>query len=157
MPELETEFLCTLRIELEPPIDAGATPNGQRMIFIIKGGSVDGPRLKGKVLPYSGGDWGRLRPDGSLALDVRVSIETEDGAQIYITYFGRMFASPENVEYAFDVAKPDDPDGASRYYFRTNPMFETGDERYAWLNNVVAVGKGRSGDGGVIYDIFEVK
>ena len=43
------------------------------------------------------------------------------------------------------------------YYFRTNPLFETGDERYAWLNTIVAVGKGRTGDGGVIHEIFAVK
>ena len=47
--------------------------------------------------------------------------------------------------------------GPDRYCFRTNPLFETGDERYAWLNHVVAVGKGRTGDNGVIYDVFAVR
>ena len=76
---------------------------------------------------------------------------------ILMTYFGRMVASQENFAYALDFFKPDDPAGANRYYFRTNPLFETGDARYAWLNHVVTVGKGRTGDGGVIYDIFVVK
>lgn len=52
--------------------------------------------------------------------------------------------------------KPTINAGANRYYFRINPLFETGDERYAWLNRVVAVGKGRTEDGGVRYEIFEV-
>ena len=120
-------------------------------------GTFEGPKLKGEVLPMSGGDWALVRPDGSGALDVRITLQTNDGALILMTYQGRMVASPENFDYALDFAKPDDPDGANRYYFRSNPLFETGDSRYAWLNHIVAVGKGRTGDGGVIYDVFEVK
>ena len=98
-----------------------------------------------------------VRADGSGALDVRLSLRTNDGAIIYMTYFGRLVALDGDIQYALDFSKPDDPQGAGRYYFRTNPLFETGDERYTWLNHVVAVGKGRTGDGGVIYDVFAVK
>lgn len=157
VPELHTEFLFTMKCKLDPIIDHGATPNGHRLICIGGSGTFEGPKLKGIIVPGSGGDWSRTRTDGSGALDVRLSLQTHDGALILITYFGRMVASKEHFDYALDFFKPDDPAGANRYYFRTNPLFETGDERYAWLNNIVTVGKGRTGDGGVIYEIFEVK
>ena len=104
----------------------------------------------------SGGDWAIVRPDGSGVLDVRLSLRTTDGAIILMTYSGRMVASEQDFDYALDFGKPDDPEGASRYYFRTNPVFETGSERYAWLNHLICVGKGRTGDGGVIYEVFKV-
>ena len=158
MSELKTEFLFEARIPLNAPMDVGQTPEGRNMIFIVKSGVFQGPKIKGEVIPMSGGDWSRVRADGSGALDVRICLKTDDGAIIYASWLGRMVASAENFEYALDFAKPDDPKGAEeRYYFRTNPLFETGDARYAWLNNIVAVGKGRTGDGGVIHEIFAVK
>ena len=157
MPDLETEFLFNVRIPLAPPIDSGPTPNGHRMIFMAASGSFEGPKMKGEVIPMSGGDWSVVRADGSGALDVRLSLKTDDGAVILMTYNGRMHASEDDFDYALDFAKPDDPAGAGRYHFRTNPLFETGDRRYAWLNHLVTIGKGRTGDGGVIYDVFAVR
>ena len=155
---LQTEFLFEVRIPLAPPMDLGpAAPDGHRMIFMAASGSFEGPRMRGEVIPMSGGDWSRIRADGSGALDVRLSLCTDDGAIILMTYLGRMVASPDDFGYALDFAKPDDREGASRYYFRTIPLFETGDERYAWMNHIVSVGKGRTGDGGVIYEVFAVK
>ena len=157
MPALDSEFLFHMRVKLAPPMDIGPAPNGHRMIFMGRSGTVEGPRIRGQVVPMSGGDWSRIRADGSGALDVRLSLKTDDGAIIYMTYSGRMVASGEDMQYALDFSKPDDPQGAGRYYFRTNPLFETGDDRYAWLNHIVAVGKGRTGDDGVIYDVFAVR
>lgn len=157
MTEIETEFLFEARIPLHPPFDAGVTPEGHRMIFMVAGGRFEGPLMKGEVLPSSGGDWARVRPDGSGALDVRICLKTDDGAVIFVHWNGRMVASQENIGYALDFAKQDDPAGAHRYYFRTSPQFETGDERYAWLNNIIAVSKSRTGDGGVIHRVFAVK
>ena len=46
---------------------------------------------------------------------------------------------------------------SSEYYFRVAPMFETGAERYAWLNKILAVGVGeRLPPNMVRYDIFEI-
>jgi hypothetical protein len=158
MSELNTEFLFEVRIQVQPPMDLGPTPEGQRVIFISKSGSFEGPKLKGEVIPMSGGDWSRVRADGSGVIDVRLCLRTDDGATILMTFGGRMVTTPENFEYVLDYMKPDDPQGAEeRYYLRTNPLFETGDPRYAWLNNIVAVGKGRTGEGGVIHEVFAVK
>lgn len=154
---LATEFLFELHIPLAPPIDVGPGPDGRRIVLLAESGGFAGPRLRGEVLPLSGGDYVRRRSDGVSVIDVRLCLRTHDGATVLMTYQGRLQASAANAEYARDFTKPDDPAGADRYYFRTNPLFETGDERYAWLNAIVAVGMGRTGDGGVVYDIFEVK
>ncbi len=157
MSELQTEFLFEARVSLLPPMDVGQTPEGYSMIFVVAGGRFEGPKLSGEIIPMSGADWSRIRPDGSGALDVRMCLKTDDGAIIYVHWQGRMAVSPENRDYALDFAKPDDPEGAEhRYYFRTCPLFETGAVRYAWLNNTVAVSKSRTGDGGVIHRVFAV-
>lgn len=156
-PSLDTEFLFEIRIPLAPPITVGPGPDGWRVIRLAESGRFEGPRLRGEVIPMSGGDYVRRRGDGISAIDVRLCLATDDGARVLMTYQGRFDPGTESREYALDFAKPDDPADADRYYFRTNPLFETGDERYAWLNRVVAVGKGRTGDGGVNYEIFEVK
>ncbi len=158
VPEVETEFLFEARVVLyNPPVDVGAGPEGHRKIYFVESGTFDGPKLRGRVIPNSGADWARVRSDGASHLDVRFCLETDDGAIIYAHWHGRFTTSPENLEYALDFAKPDDPQGADRYYFRTSPEFETGDERYAWLNNIVAVTKSRTGNGGVIHRVFAIK
>lgn len=154
----EMAFLFEARVQLHlPPMDVGAMAEGQRVIYLIKGGEFSGPELQGRVVPDAGADWIRIRPDGSGILDVRFCLETHDGAMIYAYWQGRVWCEPEDAEYAFDVEKPDDPAGAWRYYFRAAPFFETGDSRYAWLNNIVTVTKSRTGNGGPIHRVFAVK
>jgi hypothetical protein len=151
------EFLFEARVQLHlPALDMGPMPAGNRVIFLVKGGSFTGPHLSGRVVPDAGADWIHIRPDGSGVLDVRFCLETHDGALIYVYWQGRYWAEPEDAAYALDVEKPDDPAGAWRYYFRTAPQFETGDPRYAWLNNIIAVTKSRTGDGGPIHRVFAV-
>lgn len=151
-------FLFEARVKLHlPAIDIGALPDGQRVIYFIKGGTFKGPRLNGRVVPNAGADWIRIRPDGSGLLDVRFCLETHDNALLYLHWQGRFWSAPEDTEYALDLEKPDDPAGAWRYYFRAAPQFETGDPRYAWLNNIIAVTKSRTGDGGPIHRVFAVK
>jgi len=154
--DLKSEFLFQMYVKLAPPMEIGQGPEGNRLVFMGESGTFEGPKIAGKVLANSGGDWSRIRTDGSGALDVRLTLRTNDGALILMTYFGRMVTTPEEMDYALDFAKPDDPQGAHRYYFRTNPLFETGDARYTWLNHIVAIGKGRTGNQGVIYDVFTI-
>lgn len=154
----DLEFLFEARVQLRmPPMDLGAVPDGNRIIFFVEGGTLEGPHLKGRVVPNSGADWIRIRPDGVGLLDVRFCLETHDNALIYAHWQGRSWSAPEDSEYAYDVMKPDDPAGAWRYYFRTAPFFETSDPRYAWLNTIVSVSKSRTGDGGPIHRIYAVR
>ncbi|MEM8813127.1 MAG: DUF3237 domain-containing protein [Pseudomonadota bacterium] len=157
MAEIETDFLMEARIPLKPPLDIGNAPDGRRMIFVVGDGTFEGPRLHGRVIPGSGADWSRIRSDGVGDLDVRMCLETDDQALIFVHWYGLMAVDPSDQAYALDFAKPDDPEGAGRYYFRTSPRFETGDPRYQWLNRLIAVSRSRTGDGGVIHRIFSVR
>jgi len=85
-------------------------------------------------------------------LDVRVTLEADDGALIYMTYRG-LRHGPDDVMARVNAGEEVDP---SEYYFRTAPFFETGSEKYAWLNNIVCVAIGRRNKKGPVYRVFEV-
>ncbi|MGI5170665.1 DUF3237 domain-containing protein [Spirillospora sp. CA-253888] len=152
--EIRTEFLFDLVVDLNPPLDFGKGPIGQRVLFGSAGGAFEGPELRGEVLP-GGGDWALFRPDGAMLLDVRLTLRTDDGALLHMTYGGRYTTTPELRAEVADTAGRHRVD-PSRYYFRTNPLFETGAERYAWLNDVVCVGTGYLIEEGVAYKVFRV-
>lgn len=143
-----TEFLYDIVMDVDVE-DLGTTPAGRRRIVSVKGGTFEGPRLKGTVLP-GGGDWLVERADGVRALDVRITLRTDDGHLIYAHYPG-LFHSSAIV--AQELARGDlvDP---SAYYFRTAPLFETASERYAWLNRTLAIGIGRRLPGRVGYAVY---
>jgi hypothetical protein len=113
-------------------------PNGTRVIVRVTGGTVKGPKLNGTVVDL-GADWLTMRADGTAQLDVRIVINTDDGASISVTYKGIM--SP-------------DADGKPRII--TAPLFETGDERYAWLTQIQAIAIGAPGQNVVDYDIYRL-
>jgi hypothetical protein len=140
----------TYRADLKPPVNLGQGPLGARQIYDVTGGTFEGPRLRGKILP-SGADWLLAGPDGIGRLDVRATFETDDGALIYLQYFGVLDFGP----VADKLASGGDIDYGETY-FMTAPRFETGDERYAWLNRIVAVGEGRGGAGSVEYRVYQV-
>lgn len=149
MQGLKTEFLCELSADLEPPQDVGG-PHGRR-IFIVTGGSFEGPRLRGELLP-GGGDWLFGGADGAGELDVRATLRTHDGALIYARYPG-VIVLPRDAIAAFGRGEQVGPEGI---YFRTTPRFETGAEAYAWLNTTVAIGVGAAAPNRVMYRIYAV-
>ncbi len=144
--------LFTLRMSLHPLQDLGATPLGRRRIVPVSGGDFAGDRLRGTVLPHAGSDWLLERADGSFQQDVRLTLETDDGALIGMTYRGVRHSAPD---VAARLARGEQVE-PTEYYLRTAALFETGSERHGWLNTIVAVGVGRRSPGGVIYDVFEV-
>ena len=141
----------TLQVVVPPPQRLGVVPHGARVIAPITGGSFDGPRLRGNVLP-GGGDWTLLRPDGVLELDLRITLETDDGALIFLTSYGLRHGPPE-VLAALARGEAVDP---STYYFRTTPRFETSSQQYSFLNRLIAVSSGDRRAGGPIYTIDEI-
>lgn len=153
------EWIFTIDFEVGGGVfTIGASPFGEQRMGYITGGSFAGPRLKGQVLP-GGGNWsrgGRLGQDASLGtFDARAVLKTDDGALIYITYTGRTLI-PDDVRAEFaDPAKASLVD-SSRYYLRIAPVFETADPRYAWLNGILAVGRGERTDTGARQAIFAV-
>ena len=134
---IETEFLCRIEVTLDPPRELGETPLGRRRIIGISGGKVSGPRLSGRVLP-GGADWQLIRPDGVTVLDARYTLETSDGALIYVRNRGYRHGPKEAMER---LARGEEVDPAL-IYTRTTPWFETAASQYAWLNRTVCVGTG---------------
>jgi hypothetical protein len=151
-PPPRTEFLMQLRADLEEPQAVGETPLGDRRIFNVKRGSFAGPRLRGEVLP-GGGDWVLVRKDGVSQLDVRITLRCDDGSLIFVSYRG-IADIPPGVRARIAKGEDVSPD---RYYFRISPVFETGSEKLAWLNRLVAIGVGKRTATGVVYDIYAVK
>lgn len=151
MAEIRTTPLMTLKLTVNGMQAIGATPNGNRRVGLVAGGTFEGPKLKGTVLP-GGADWIIARPDASTTLDVRIVLETDDGALIGMTYRG-MRHGPEDVMAKVNSGEFVDP---SLYYFRTAVSFETAAPRYDWLNRIIAIGTGSRPPEGPVYDIFEV-
>ena len=133
---LRSEFLLDLTIDARPP-DMVGFPGGERAIVTVAGGSFQGPRLKGTIAP-GGGDWIVQRPDGSRLLDVRLVMTTDDGKKIFVSWRG--------VAYTENGA----------LFARIIPMFETGADKYAWLNRIVSVGVYRPQAGAIAYRVFRV-
>lgn len=151
MLELRSEFLCELIADLDEPQTVGPGPHGVRLVYPVKAGTVRGPKINGEVLP-GGADWILLRPDGVGQLDVRASVRTDDGAIIYAYYRGILKAAPDVMERIMSGEEVN----PSEYYFRTTPVFETGSEKYSWLNKIIAVGVGEVGLTRVRYKVYEI-
>jgi hypothetical protein len=114
---LRSIFLCSLTGLVAPPRDIGATPRGTRRYYPAIGGSFEGPRLRGEVLP-DGGDWLLTRPDGVLEQDVRITLRTDEGAFIYVRYAGIRHGPPE----AMARLAQGETVNPSEYYFRVAPV-----------------------------------
>jgi hypothetical protein len=149
---IESRPLFTLHIRLHPVQDIGATPHGRRRIVPVAGGEFSGDRLRGTVLAHAGSDWLIERADGAFQQDARITLETDDGALIAMSYRGVRHAS---AEVAARLARGEQVE-PSEYYLRTAPFFETAADAYHWLNRIVAIGVGRRVPDGVSYDVFEV-
>jgi Protein of unknown function (DUF3237) len=130
--------LMILRLSTAPVQNIGAGPHGTRLTFPITGGSFDGDRLRGKVLP-GGDDWVVKRADGVLELDLRITLQTDDGALIHMTFEG---------------IRDDGAPGAP--YFRTLPRFETASATYSFLNRLLAWGTGEIRTDGPVHMIEEI-
>ena len=148
---MNTRLLMMLEVSVAEPQRIGVVPRGTRVTVPITGGNFEGPRLRGKVRP-GGGDWTLLRADGVLELDLRTTLETDDGALIHLASFGLRHGTPDVIA-ALGRGESVDP---ANYYFRTTPRFETSVEKYRFLNRLLAVASGDRRAGGPIYTVHEV-
>lgn len=148
---LEYEF--GYKASLAEPVAVGAGPYGTRLVVEVTGGSFEGKRLKGKILT-GGGDWLLVGADGWGRLDVRAQFLTDDGAALYLSYTG-LVEMNEKVQQA--LAGGSGGTDFGDHYFRTTPRIETGDPRYAWLNQTIFVAEGRLQPGRVVeYKVYRV-
>ncbi|PLB46469.1 hypothetical protein P170DRAFT_477349 [Aspergillus steynii IBT 23096] len=126
-------FLYTAYVECKGNLMEAAGPHGIRRAIPIVGGNFTGPRISGEILDL-GADWGLVDPKTNIfSADTRYNLRTNDGADIFI-----------------QTAGPKSPSG--QLHLRL--IFETGSEKYYWLNNIVAIGVltpvQRSGDSSVL-------
>jgi hypothetical protein len=149
--EIGTEYLMTLHTPgAGPPLQVDSS----LMIFRVGGeGWAKGPKINGAII-HPTADWLRVMPAGSLRIDVRMTVRTDDGALIYVSYNGIVSVARENFERMAKGAVLTSAD----MYFIIAPTFETAHEKYAWLNHIQAIGKVaavKGGEGGfVTYDLF---
>lgn len=147
-PTLETRWLMSLRGSIQPPAAVGAG----LLVFNVLDASIESPRIRARMA-QPGGDWIRVQPNGNWKLDVRLLMIGDDDEPIYCHYNGVLRM---NAALGARIAAGESVDG-SEMYFRSAPYFETASKKYAWLNDILCVGKMASFGGGVaLYDVFEV-
>lgn len=128
--------LCRVDYELGEPIEVSSGPAGSVTVGEITAARFDGDRLRASLKGRAAADWATVEPGGRVRVDARLTVETDDGAVILVTYLGRMNART-GIVYS------------SMY-------FETGDDRYEWLTRIMGVAKGNVTGRSLTYDVFEV-
>jgi hypothetical protein len=134
---LPVEYLFTINATLADPVVIPNGPLGTRVIVPCTGGTFSGPRVSGTIASV-GADWLTMRSNGTAQLDVRIILTTDDGASIYMTYTGVMAPGADGPQIV------------------TAPLFQAGDERYVWLNDLQAVAIGKPGQNRVDYEVYKV-
>jgi len=151
MTLLSEKPILLIRCQLESILKFGVTPYGERRIINILGGTVEGPKLKGRILP-GGADWQIVRNDGVVDLRARYTVETDSGAHILVNSEGLRHGPPEVMER---LARDETVD-PSLYYFRAFMRFETADPAASWLNRILTVGYGSRENKAVRLAVHEV-
>lgn len=134
---LPVKLLCAIELRLSGPLMIPGVPEGTRVIYTALGGRFGGPELAGEILAQ-GGDWVMMRADGTLTLDARITLKTDDNALILVTTTGRATR-----------------DG-NLWHIRSAQAFETGDKRYRWLNSKQGFGRGRKIGDTLELEVYEV-
>ncbi len=152
LPPPLLEHVCDLAVTIAAPVEVGQTPAGLRRMIPITGGTVQGPRLNGKVLP-GGADFQLILNGGTQAhLDARYVIELEDGTRVFVQNTALRVASLENSQRIMRGA----PVNPSDIYFRCQPKLEAADEKWAWLAESQFIGNGRRAPDGVFLSFYRV-
>ncbi len=121
-------------VQVAPIMDLGDTPYGRRRIIPVLSGSLEGPDIKGTILP-GGADWQFIRNDGVIELEAKYWVETHDGVLISVVNRGLRHA-PEDI---MDQMNRGEVVDSSDVYFRSIPTFEAPAGTYEWLNRSIFV------------------
>ena len=149
---VELEYICSYWATLAAPEVVGPVPEGIRVNFYVTAGEVSGPKMHGRLRTV-GGDWLLLRNDGVGLLDVRATMELEDGALIYTTYGGVVDLGPDGYNQFLKGILPPRPE------LRIAPRYHTSSPNYLWLNRLQCVGVGffDIAQSKVSYDIYAMR
>lgn len=150
---IKTEYLGTLYA----PLDAPQVIDNTLFVYNAQsGGWFKGPKLDAVVVQPAA-DWLRIMPAGNARLDVRLTLKTDDGQLIYVSYNGIISHSKDS----FDRLMKGEVLTSKDFYFITAPTMQTASEKYAWVNHLQAVGKVvevKAGEGSYVkYDLFIVR
>lgn len=151
-PEPGFEFLFEVVATLDKPMELGMTKYGKRRIIGINGGTVEGPKIRGKIVD-GGADWQTVRADGTADLVAKYSFITDDGYVVFIENTGIRTAPREVLDR---LAKGEDVP-PSEYYMRTAATFEVNDESpYGYLNRAVVISTGIRRANSVVIRFYKV-
>jgi hypothetical protein len=150
-PPPALEFVFEVTAQVAPP-DKIPVKSGERRIIPVTGGTFDGPKLKGKVLP-GGADYQLIRPDGFTEVEAHYVLESDRGERVYVTNIGMRHAPPEVIA-ELNAGKLVDP---AKVYFRTTPKFETDAPRLQWMTRAIFVCTGERYPDGVKIRFYEVR
>ena len=135
---IELVPLGTMTITLGPPLFIPDTPRGTRVVVDVVDCTLEGERIRAKQKGTAAGEWLTLDAHGLGTVDVRMVMETDNGALLFVSYGGRI-----------DTAAGTGPVSA--------PLFDTGDERYQWLNKIQTIAKGVLDGQTLTYEVYEVR
>ena len=140
MPTAELVELGIINVKLGDFLEVGEGPKGTRLVVEVQEVSLESERVNASLAIRDAADWGTVSDNGKLmSLDVRFTLKTDDGEFIYVEYGGR-----GNLETGL---------------LGTAPTFQTGSEKYSWLNNIqgVAAGQVNLVTGELVYHLYELK
>jgi hypothetical protein len=148
-PSPKLEFAFTVRIRFERAHWVRPSNTGMvRAAILLDDGEFEGPNIRGKVVPISGGDFPLVRADGVIDFDARYLLQTDDGATIYLQSRGFRWHDEETTARLNKLEEVD----PSLYYFRVAPKFDAPSGKHDWLNRHIFVGFGeRLPDGNRIH------
>lgn len=136
--------LCNITVTAVVAADLGIAPSGHRLMITIREAVMEGELVQAHLKDGAvAGGWMIIGAEGTGLLDIRLMMETDDGALIYVEYQGRRDFSQvlEGKEAPVYIA----------------PRFETSDIRYSWLNKIQAVAKGMVAGGSRVFEVYEIR
>jgi hypothetical protein len=152
LPEPRLTHVYRLEATLGEPLDVGDVSQGRRRIIPQTGGTFTGPELNGRLLAGVSADWQTVLPDGTAIGDIRYTLQTDDGALLYVQSRSVRHGSPEVLAR---LARGEEVD-ASDYTFRAATEIETASRDLDWLNKGVFISVGARTPTSVIYDTYLV-
>ncbi|MES2605918.1 MAG: DUF3237 domain-containing protein [Pseudomonadota bacterium] len=150
-PKLEFVFEIDLNFTRTQNINNMPTGAGRGAVY-LDSGTIKGPRLNGKAVPNSGGDYALFRPDDVLSFDARYMLEEDDGTLIMIYNKGYLWGrySDTMVKIRAWIFENGPVVPETDYYLRAFPTFEVEKGKHDWLMRHVIVGVGKRKEAGNI-------
>jgi hypothetical protein len=153
LPEPRLRHVYRLEATLGEPLDLGEVAGARRRIVPLTGGGFTGPDIRGSLLPGASADWQSIRPDGTAIGDIRYTLQTRDGALLFVRARATRHGDPEVLAR---LARGDNVDPAE-YVFRASVQIETAAPELEWLNKGVFISVGGRSSMGVTYDTYVVE